>query len=135
MTLTGHGGRASILVADDEQGFRDLFHFTFEPLGFEVVTVADGEAAVDEVRRRAFDVVVLDVHMPRMGGPDAVRHIRELRPDQAILVLSSSSDSTCSAEAELTASGEVECLFKPVDLDELLGVVQRALQGRDRSMS
>jgi CheY-like chemotaxis protein len=114
------------LLADDEQGFHDLFHFTFEPLGFEVVTVADGHQAVDVVREHAFDLVILDVHMPRMGGAEALQRIREIRPNQKILMISS-SDIAQSLEAQMAASGAVECLYKPMDLDELLSIVERLL--------
>jgi CheY-like chemotaxis protein len=88
----------SILVADDEQGIRDLLHFVLEPLGFEVVTVSDGVDAVEEIKRRAFDLIILDVHMPALSGPDALKIIRELRPSQRVLVVSSGSDASQSFE-------------------------------------
>lgn len=117
----------SILVADDEPGFRDLFRFTFEPLGFEVFTVADGVEALAAVEQRAFDLVVLDVHMPRMGGPEAFARLRETRPDQRILVISSSSDPARSFETAAVTAGAADCLFKPMDLDELIAAVEKAL--------
>jgi CheY-like chemotaxis protein len=119
--------RNSILVADDEPGIRDLLLFTFEPLGYEVVVVQDGLEALRMVRARPFDLVILDVHMPNMGGPEALARIREHNPAQAVLVLSSGSDSNHSFERRLAAEGVFACLFKPVDLDELIGAVELAL--------
>jgi CheY-like chemotaxis protein len=119
----------SIVVADDELGFRELFRFTFEPLGFEVVTAADGIEALDVVRERAFDLVILDVHMPRMGGPEAFAQVRQIRPDQRILIVSSSSDPTNSFERAVLQAGAADCLFKPMDLDELIAAVEKALAG------
>jgi CheY-like chemotaxis protein len=116
-----------ILIADDDLGFRDLFSFTFEPMGYEVVTAADGFEALETIRKRSFDLVVLDVHMPRMGGPEALLRIRELRPEQRVIVLSSSSDESHSIEHRATTLGASACLFKPVDLDTLIAAIERAL--------
>lgn len=119
--------RGSILMADDELGFRDFFCFTLEPLGFEIVAVADGLEALEQLEKRAFDLVVLDVHMPRMGGPEALAKIRAIRPRQRVIVLSSSSDASQTFENQATAFGASACLFKPVELDELIGAIERAL--------
>lgn len=125
--MTATEGKPTILIADDEPGFRDLFCFTLEPLGYEITTVADGLQALEAIRRRPFDLVVLDVHMPRMGGPEALTRIRELRPDQRVIVLSSSSDASHSFETLATASGASACLFKPVEIDELIAAIERAI--------
>mgnify|MGYP003576474321 FL=1 len=123
----------SILVADDEQGIRDLLRFTLEPLGFEVSTASDGWEALEAVRARSFDLVLLDVHMPRMSGPEVLEKIRELRPAQKVLVVSSSSDASLAFEQRVAEYGASACLFKPVELDELLGSIERALEegGKD----
>lgn len=120
-------GGTSILVADDERGLRELYHYTLEPIGFEVVTVSNGQAAVDALRERAFDLVILDVHMPVMGGPEALAHIRRLRPEQRVLVVSSSSDVTRASEARVEREYGVECIYKPMTLDELMAAIERAL--------
>lgn len=122
--------RKSILVADDEQGMRDLLQFTFEPLGYEVAVVPDGLEALTMLRARRFDLVILDVHMPKLGGPEALAKIRELRPTQKVLVMSSGSDANHTFERRLTQEaqgGTSVCLFKPIELDELIDAVKRAL--------
>ncbi|OGQ89254.1 MAG: hypothetical protein A2289_07830 [Deltaproteobacteria bacterium RIFOXYA12_FULL_58_15] len=128
MTEQASTGIKSILLADDEQGFRDLFHFIFEPLGYEVVTVRDGQEALDAVRGRHFDLVILDVHMPRMGGPEALSALREIRPDQRIIIVSSRFDPTASFEIEAVRTGVSDCLFKPMEIDELIAAVEKALR-------
>jgi len=117
----------SILVADDEQGLRDLFHFTLEPIGYEVVTVENGLGALEAIGTRSFDLVILDVHMPGMGGPEAYRRMRDIRPQQKVLVVSSSSDVNHTFEESLTAEKDVECLYKPFTLDEMLAAIEHAI--------
>jgi CheY-like chemotaxis protein len=122
-----NASRKSILVADDEQGIRDLLHFTLEPLGFDVSTVRDGVEALQAVQERSFDLVLLDVHMPRLSGPEVLVKIREIRPTQKVLIVSSSSDASLSFEQRVAEFGVSACLFKPVELDELIGSIERAL--------
>ncbi|MBI2375501.1 MAG: response regulator [Deltaproteobacteria bacterium] len=119
--------RGRILVADDELGFRDLFRFTLEPLGYEIVAVADGLEALEQLQKRTFELVVLDVHMPRMGGPEALARIRAVRPRQRVIILSSSSDASRAFEDQAAAFGASACLFKPVELEELIGAIERAV--------
>jgi CheY-like chemotaxis protein len=111
--------KRKILVVDDELGFRDLYRYTLEPLGFEVVEAKDGLEAVERVRESAFDIIILDVHMPRMRGPEALDKIKELRPDQKVVIVSSSSDPTYTFEHAARKRGALTCLFKPIDIDEL----------------
>jgi CheY-like chemotaxis protein len=114
----------SILVVDDELGIRDLFRFALEPLGFEVTTAQDGVEAIEWLRHRAFDLVLLDIHMPNMGGPETFARARELRPTQKVLVVTSSIAALHPFEAGLSS---IECVFKPLELDELTRAVERAL--------
>jgi CheY-like chemotaxis protein len=119
---------ATLLFADDEPGVRDLVRFMFAPMGYEVVTVENGEAAVEQVLLRHFDLVVLDLNMPRMTGADAIRRIHRIRPGQKLIVMSGSIGAwtPCSPD---DAEGVLACLQKPLTIDELIAAVQSALDG------
>jgi CheY-like chemotaxis protein len=123
--------RPSILIADDEIGIRDLFRFTLEPLGFEIDAAEDGMKALELIGARPFDLVVLDVHMPRMGGREALARLRELRPGQKVIVMSGRSDLAQGLEAWAAEAGALACVFKPLELDELLEIIGRALAETD----
>ena len=114
----------SILIADDEAGFRDLFASILEPLGFEVVTVSDGTQALAQVAMRAFDLVVLDEHMPRLNGLDALDQIHRLVPDLPVLMMSGSGEDPENFECEALARGAACCLFKPTELPVLINAVE-----------
>jgi len=118
----------SILFADDELGFRDLFRFIFEPLGFEVVVVGNGLEALEMIRRRSFNLVVLDVNMPRMGGPETLTRLREIQPDQRVMVVCSGFDPTNRIETEALRAGAASYLHKPIEVDELVAAVNKALE-------
>ncbi len=113
-----------VLIADDEAGFRDLIRFALEPLGFRVTAVGDGAEAVAQVATRRFDLVVLDHHMPKLNGLDALRQIRALIPDLPVVVVSGSTEHQAQLEADVLSAGGAACLFKPVELQPLVSAVE-----------
>jgi CheY-like chemotaxis protein len=120
-----------MLVADDEPGMRDLFRYCFEPADYDIDTAVDGESAVDAVRRRAYDLVVLDVHMSPIAGTEALAEIWRLRPDQKVLILSSGGGERLDLERAAARQG-VRWLRKPVELDELTGAIEALIAGSPR---
>lgn len=119
--------RKKILVIDDEQGIRDMFRFLLEPEGFEVFTANDGVEGIEMVKKDNFDIVFLDVHMPRMRGPEALAHIKQIKPNQVVVIFSSSSDPNYVFESEAHKFGAYTCLYKPVDVNELLEIINKIL--------
>lgn len=109
----------SVLVVDDEQGYRDLYRFLLEPKGVQVTCVVNGLEALNKVKQCSYDLILMDVHMPVMTGPEAIVLIKKIRPDQKILVFSSSSDPGYFQEDQALKNGANECLYKPVELKVL----------------
>ncbi|HEX3046089.1 MAG TPA: response regulator [Bacillota bacterium] len=116
-----------LLIADDEQGIRDLFCFLLESQGFEVFTVGDGLAAVEMVQKQMFDLVFLDIHMPKLKGPEALKRIKGIYPDLTVVIFSSSCDPEFIYETEAKQNGAFDCLYKPFNIDDLMAVIARAL--------
>ena len=117
----------TILAVDDEIGFRDLYTYMLTPLGFEVTCAEDGLQAIQKIQERAYDLVLMDIHMPRMTGPEALKKIKSLRPNQKVIIFSSSSDPERHQEKQAEKEGVVECLFKPVEDQEIRRVLKKAL--------
>jgi DNA-binding NtrC family response regulator len=116
-----------ILIADDEEGIRDLFRFLLEPQGFEVFTARDGAEAIEMVKNNFLDIVCLDVHMPVIRGSEAFKMIKKIKPEQVVIIFSSSSDPDFVFESEAKNLGAFECLYKPFNIDDLLVIIERAL--------
>jgi len=117
-----------ILVADDEQGVRDLIAYLLEPLGYAVFTARDGKEAVEIIEHEEFDVIFLDVHMPRMRGVEALSEIRRRLPQQKVIIFSSSSDPFYVFESQAKQKGATDCLYKPFELDDLLLVINKTMK-------
>jgi DNA-binding response OmpR family regulator len=125
-TLTA-AGPASVLVAEADPAIRVLLVEAIEAAGFRVSSVRDGFAALNEVRRAAPDVVVLDLNLPLLDGQEFLDAWRTVAPslDVPILVLSASSELP-----PLLASVDVQDhIVKPFDIDVVVASVARLAAG------
>jgi CheY-like chemotaxis protein len=125
-------GRPRILVVDDDLTIRSTFANILDGEGYEVAVVPDGNAAVQVAARQRFDAVLLDLFMPGMDGITALRHLRHLVPEAAIVIMSAYVEP--EREAEAFRLGAAAVLAKPPDLDELLGYF-RALTHRSQPLA
>ena len=123
-----------ILLMDDQPGVRQVAEEMLDRLGFDVVTCADGEAALVEHRRaqaagRPFDLAILDLTVPGgMGGVETLRHLRAVQPDIKAVV--SSGYAPDAVMADYRGRGFDGVLPKPYSLERLQRVVERVLRGR-----
>ena len=120
-------GPACVLVAEDDPAIRVLLVEALEAAGFRVSPVRDGFAALNEVRRAAPDVVVLDLNLPLLDGQEFLDAWRTVAPslDVPILVLSASSELP-----PLFASvGVQDHIVKPFDIDVVVASVARLAAG------
>lgn len=114
-----------ILFADDEanvlQGLRSVLRPQRHE--WEMVFATGGPAALDEVRKSAFDVVVTDMRMPVVDGAELLRQTKELQPKAVRIVLSGQTDAETALKTVFTAH---QFLAKPCDIEKLRAVVTRA---------
>jgi PAS domain S-box-containing protein len=126
------GGRETILVADDHEGLRDLISESLQVLGYRVLLAEDGEEALRKFSEHPSDIdlVVLDVVMPRLRGPDAYARMSALRPDLPVIFCTG-----YNAETPLMSSTQKEgaiILQKPYTTKILAQQVRAALDGARR---
>jgi two-component system OmpR family response regulator len=119
--LAGRGS-ARILLVDDEPQIRGFVGRALERAGYQVDVAADGADGVDRVRGGAYDLVILDLIMPGVDGKTALAAIMRAQPDQAVLVLSCTSD--VGTKVECLDLGARDYLTKPFSLAELIARVK-----------
>ena len=112
-----------ILVVDDEKHIRDAVSSWFYRRGFFVRVAENGERAVAICEEEAFDVLLIDMEMPVMNGPEAIKKIRVLYPEMPILVFTGFSESIQDA----IDVGANQVLHKPVSLHDLEDAVRKCL--------
>ena len=76
-----------ILIAEDDKDIRDLVVLTLQFHGFDVVSAEDGSIAVEKAQTQSFDIILMDVRMPRMTGYEACRILKENEATQNIPIV------------------------------------------------
>ena len=113
-----------ILVADDEMSIRLLYSEELKEEGYEVYMASNGREALEMVEKIPLDLVILDIKMPEMDGIEALRQIKEKRPDLPVIL------STAYGEyrQDFATWASDEYLVKSSDLEDLKSVVRRHLK-------
>lgn len=78
-------------------------------------------------KQDSYDCVFLDLHMPVMNGWEALQAIKQIRPDQPVILFSSSSDTQFLLEEEAVKSGVCPCLYKPFYIDDIINTLVNSL--------
>jgi CheY-like chemotaxis protein len=119
----------TILIAEDDAKTRDLFAGYLKMKGYQVHEAKNGEDAVSAVRRQSYDLILMDVKMPRLDGLAALRQIRTLSPAKVLLITGFVADSGVD---EMITPGVVECVRKPLTFERLSQAIDRLTGSADR---
>jgi len=118
--------RTAILVVDDEENLRNLLSKILSDGGHAVETAADGEAALAKYKASRFDLVLLDLKLPKLDGMSVLRGIMEHDPDALVIIIT--AFSTIDTAIEAIKLGAYHYVGKPFRPEELMIVVNQALE-------
>jgi len=121
--MNGYGKR--VLIAEDDVDTLNMLIMVLEKSVFNVYVAPDGRQALEEMKRRRFDVVVTDHHMPKINGFQLILLGRLVWPDIPMILLSGEDAGLVEMAEQAGAYG---CLRKPYCAAELLRLVEHALQ-------
>lgn len=110
---------AKILIAEDERDIRELIVFTLEFGGFNVVAAKDGQEAVEKAQEDDFDLILMDVRMPRMTGYEACAELKKIDKVKDIPVVFLSAKGQKTEVSTGLAAGAEEYILKPFAPDQL----------------
>jgi len=117
-----------ILIADDEQDIVDTLLYALSAEGYEVDAVSDGEAALEAAQREPYDMIVLDIAMPRLSGTEVCRRLRtkSIVPIMMLTARDAELDRVLGLEV-----GADDYVTKPFSVAEFVGRVHAILRRRD----
>lgn len=118
--------QVKILVVDDEPGMLDMLSYELSSRSYKVVTAADGKEAIKKAGEEKFDLMISDIRMPRLGGLELLAAIKIVNPD--IEVIMSTGYGTIETAIDAMKKGAYDFVQKPVNLDELLVKIEKALE-------
>jgi two-component system KDP operon response regulator KdpE len=116
----------SVLVVDDEFSLRKALRKSLNASGYDVEEARNGEEAVGAVRQRSFDLVLLDMNMPGVGGVEACRKIRGLAPQTGIVMVT--VRDTENDKVDALEAGADDYVTKPFRLRELMARLRAVLR-------
>ncbi len=117
-----------ILVIDDEEAVRKSFSLTLEDAGYAVDTASTGEEGMEKVNADKFDMILLDLKMPGMGGVSTLREIRKVNEDLPVYIITAFHEEFFDQLQSVTKDGlEFELLRKPLESDDLCAIVDGVL--------
>jgi len=117
-----------VLAIDDEPAIRRFLRTSLRAEGYDIIEAETAEAGLAEIRRRAPDLVMLDLGLPGMDGIEMIRRLREGGSTVPIIVLTSRTDEAGKVEA--LDLGADDYVTKPFGMDELLARIRAALRHR-----
>ena len=124
------GPRRHLLIVDDRWENRSVLSELLAPLGFELRTAEDGQAALQQLSQSPCDLMITDIMMPRLNGLDMLRQLRQDEAYQTLpVIISSASVSEMDRHSSLAAGGD-DFLTKPVEAEALLEMLAKHLHLR-----
>lgn len=116
---------AKVLIVDDDKGIRRTLRDILEFEKYEVEESPDGLDAVVKIKQNDYDVIILDIKMPKMDGMEAIERIQILRPDTPVVMISGHGNIDTAVEA--VKKGAFDFIQKPPDLNRLLITIRNAM--------
>jgi len=126
--LIAPGTSLRVLLVDDEPAIRRFLRLSFDAEGYQVEEAGDGKVALDILRTKAPDLLILDLGLPDLDGFEVIRQLRDLGSSIPIVVLSSRTDEKGKVQA--LDLGADDYVTKPFGIDELLARTRTALRHR-----
>jgi len=117
--------KSKILVVDDEEALRTVLSSELVSEGYSVQDAGDGDEAIASLEKEKFDLILLDIKMPRVTGFEVLKHVKERYPQTKVVMLTGFADLKNAIESKKL--GAEDFVSKPYDLVDLLTTIERVL--------
>ncbi len=115
----------TILVVDDEDALREVLSDELANQGFNIAQAADGEKAINVLKAQKFDLVLLDIKMPKVDGFEVLKYVKTNLPVIKVIMMTGFADLKSAIESKRL--GADDFVSKPYDLVDLFTTIERVL--------
>ena len=117
--------KSRVLVVDDEDALRTVLGNELSGEGYEVDTASDGDEAISMIQNKKFDLLLLDIKMPKVDGFEVLKFVKKNFPPVKVIMLTGFADLKNAIESKKL--GAEDFVSKPYDLVDLLTTIERVL--------
>jgi len=123
--------KLKILVTDDEQEILDLLRGELSDADkhFEVICANSGYQALSSIQNEQIAILITDIAMPDMDGYELYKRAKEIRPNLPIIMMTGFGYDPNHTVVNAKKSGLKDVIFKPFDIEKLLGIIYKTLNG------
>jgi DNA-binding NtrC family response regulator len=114
-----------VLIVDDEEDLIVTLVERLEIRGFEAVAVQTGTAALEQIKKYPFDVVVLDIKLKGEDGVEVMKRIKQVKSNLPVILLTGHMSKETNEEA--LKAGAIDYIIKPINIDDLIVKLQEAV--------
>ncbi|MDD5129429.1 MAG: response regulator [Candidatus Omnitrophica bacterium] len=119
--------KTSVLIVDDDVNFCNTLAKILKRKGYATTTAENGQRALELVKERLFDVILMDVKMPVMSGLEAYKEIRQIRPSAVVIFMTAFSIEDLIKDA--IKDGAYAAIKKPFDIDTIVNMIEKSKNG------
>lgn len=117
--------RRGILIVDDDENIRQTAAQALAPLGYDLISAADGREALAKLDKNRVGLILLDLRMTGLDGLETLRHIAKFRPEVRVILMS--AHGTVDSAVEALQLGAVDFITKPFSAQELRDIVMKII--------
>ncbi len=116
--------KSDILVVDDDNAHRTMLKTLLSGWQYNIIEADDGSTAIEKVKERPFDLVLMDIMMPEMDGYEAMQTIRKRHQSRKLPIIALTAKAMKGDRQKCLDAGANDYLSKPIDTDKLLALLR-----------
>ncbi|UBM61863.1 response regulator [Candidatus Sulfidibacterium hydrothermale] len=120
--------KKKILFVDDSASIRALVKMILENAGYAVTLGTDGQDALEQLNGIPYDLIITDLHMPRMNGLELIKELRKKNEYRFVPILFLTTETKTEIKQEAKAAGATGWITKPFNDEKLLQIIKKVIR-------
>ena len=126
----GDSKKIHVLIVDDDINLSEATADILGDMDYRCTICRNGLEGFEEVKNNSYDVVLSDIKMPKMSGVEMAREIKRIKPDLPVIIMTSLRKENLIKE--VLDEGAFSCIYKPLDFDHLLKLIQQSQERKGK---